>query len=678
MNFLSPLYLLGLICLVIPIAIHLYFKRRSKRVAFPTLRFLKLSQKQKTPGLKLRRILLLVARTLALFAFILGFAKPQCDEEQRHIGSNKPTTYVVLIDNSLSMGTREWWTEARSQLESRIGSMNSWDEVILLESTKPVGNNTLTLPVSPTDAIPLLSQLGPQSFNGDLQAAIFRAGQLLKKSNLSEQHLIIVSDFVSDSLPTLPSNEHTISFIKASGDDSKPNVAMTSLDVKVEDFQTGRVNISITIENFSNESIEDIELIVELDTVTIIESRVSLTENESKTLNFNHQGANFEDTLNARIDHDTDSNKLDNVRFYALKELKRKNVLIINGAPSVVAENDETFFLRRALDTSQTTPARYSVVSPKGASTIVYDEYDIVVIANTVKLSADESNRLKEFVSAGGGLLITLGSNLEPDRFNALFKDLSPRQLRGTKSRTSDELSSKPSDWNLEITQSEHPTVVGLTENEQLNQVQISTIGLVEPNALGTSDTILSLKNATPLLMERRIGKGRVLLWSTSMDIDWTDLPLRPAFVPLFDQMIRYLSHEQSLRSGSGLLAGATLDDLITNTSDIDKLKVTTPSGAVTTVNGKDASKLVLDASGIYTIETPTRIYPRAINPDISDSNLRPRTIQEVRDHFGKDSAPESIQNARPNWEPFFVLLVTMLLIESLLTLPRLSQPSKE
>ena len=64
---------------------------------------------------------------------------------------------------------------------------------------------------------------------------------------------------------------------------------------------------------------------------------------------------------------------------------------------------------------------------------------------------------------------------------------------------------------------------------------------------------IVRLTDQTPLLMEKQIGEGHVLLFASGLDNLTNDLPVRPAFVPFVDRTARYLSGSDSI-SGSRLV----------------------------------------------------------------------------------------------------------------------------
>src|ERR1043165_9872157 len=101
--FLHPLYLLGLAAASLPILIHLLNRRRLKRIQFPAVRFILLSQKRISRSYRLRHWLLLALRTLAVVFLALLLANPIFQTGAGLFAGGGPVSLVILLDNSLSM-----------------------------------------------------------------------------------------------------------------------------------------------------------------------------------------------------------------------------------------------------------------------------------------------------------------------------------------------------------------------------------------------------------------------------------------------------------------------------------------------------------------------------------------------------------------------------------------------
>ncbi len=105
MTFLRPLFLLGTLFVSVPIVIHLWFRKRLKRIPFPTLRFLRTTEARRFGWLKLRDWLILVMRCLFVIFLFLGLARPQLRKSA--LGMGRLASVCVIIDDSYSMAYGE-------------------------------------------------------------------------------------------------------------------------------------------------------------------------------------------------------------------------------------------------------------------------------------------------------------------------------------------------------------------------------------------------------------------------------------------------------------------------------------------------------------------------------------------------------------------------------------------
>src|SRR5688500_431840 len=102
MNFANPTFLFALAALAIPILIHLFNFRKFKRVMFTNVRFLKEVRHDTKARNKLKNLLILACRLLAIFFLVMAFAQPYIPQENATV--NKGTKAVsIWVDNSFSM-----------------------------------------------------------------------------------------------------------------------------------------------------------------------------------------------------------------------------------------------------------------------------------------------------------------------------------------------------------------------------------------------------------------------------------------------------------------------------------------------------------------------------------------------------------------------------------------------
>ena len=136
-------------------------------------------------------------------------------------------------------------------------------------------------------------------------------------------------------------------------------------------------------------------------------------------------------------------------------------------------------------------------------------------------------------------------------------------------------------------------------------------------------DVPLRLGNGDPLLLEHALGAGRVLLFASTIDNVWNDLPISPLFVPFAVETARYLTGMEASR-GRALL-GSVLE-LSRRRSSGGMVQVFDPQGnrALTLSEAVARDDLILDQVGFYEVRRAERSELLAVNPDPLESNLRP------------------------------------------------------
>ena len=100
MNFLYPQFLYGLLALSIPVIVHLFNFRRTKRIQFSNNLFLKNIKEVSTAKRKLKHYLTLAARLLLVLFLVLAFAQPFIPGIKESL---KNDLVYIYLDNSYSM-----------------------------------------------------------------------------------------------------------------------------------------------------------------------------------------------------------------------------------------------------------------------------------------------------------------------------------------------------------------------------------------------------------------------------------------------------------------------------------------------------------------------------------------------------------------------------------------------
>ncbi len=134
-SFLNSFILPALAAIAIPIIIHFFNRRKTKKIQFSSLRFLKMLENQRIRQVRLLQILLILIRTLFILLIVLTFARPALKSTFMESGSAR-TTAVIILDDSYSMhafnGSISMFQAAKDQIDAILNTFNTDDRVFII------------------------------------------------------------------------------------------------------------------------------------------------------------------------------------------------------------------------------------------------------------------------------------------------------------------------------------------------------------------------------------------------------------------------------------------------------------------------------------------------------------------------------------------------------------------
>jgi von Willebrand factor type A domain/Aerotolerance regulator N-terminal/Putative glutamine amidotransferase len=328
---------------------------------------------------------------------------------------------------------------------------------------------------------------------------------------------------------------------------------------------------------------------------------------------------------------------IDSRRYFALEVLESVKVLAVNGSPSQVPVQDELFFLRFGLTVSpegQKSSIELEEIALANVAEKITDldrfraEFPLVILANVEALPDAALEKLEEYTARGGSLLFLLGDRVNAGHYNDNLASAT-RRLGGLLPGKLIKIDTTAGDAREAFTVSsaayDHPALSAFADPKfaSLNAINFKSLWRVEADP---SAVLMRANNDAPLLCERNYGKGRVMLFASSCHRNWTNLPLKPAFLPFTHRLVSYLA----LQAGSQE-AFATTGDVVTlfPTAPVGTpVLVKRPTGQTETP-GNDAQTGELtfaraDQPGVYSLVTPEQkeVGLFAVNLDSYESDL--------------------------------------------------------
>ncbi len=595
------LFAAGASAVALPILIHLLARRRFRRVRWAALDFLLEAHRKNIRRVRMEQLILLLLRCLAVLLIALIISRPFVRPQgwAAVFGGQKRSERILLIDDSYSMGYEEpdgtWFETGKKNL---IGLIN-WvhqnapsDAVTVLCTSDPL--NPLASGISLNEAtvqelISRVEALQPSQERANFAQSFAAIKSLLDENpDVLEAKLFVLSDFQradwepasqprdrgpdSPFFPLIQGDGadrtlHTI--LVGCGGDGAANVSIARITADAGPIVAGiPAEVTALVTNQSSTTSESLDIQidigptrVETQTTSAIEAGQDAPVACSLVLpNAGHEYLRFE--------LPPDGLPLDNARYAAVKVDESVSVLIVNGEPSTESYQDETDLLEAALRPHGPVFSgnTVQVIDETELFNTDLSSFHLVIVANVYRIARPAVERLEEFVASGGGLLLFLGDQVDPTAYNeTLFargEGLLPLPLG--------ELARLQSPCSLAGGDFDHPviSVFGGRDNPFLRGIGFGSfygLGSVDPTLAPTdpNDTpsgrrslppsvLLRLSGAdqSPLLVEQRFGSGRVILATSSCDLEWNDWAKDPSYVVTMLELARYLARRPTHITG--------------------------------------------------------------------------------------------------------------------------------
>lgn len=703
MGFLAPLMLAGLAALAVPIGIHLIGRRRAKIVKFAALDFLLATKRRTARRLRLRERLLLIVRVVACAAVVLALAKPftSCERKGPQV-SRGPQAVVLVIDDSFASGYlidgKPWLTRATGEARKILQQLGPEAEVAIVRTAEGADHPTeLT-----RDHLRLRDQLlalEPSARPADTTRALSRAAQLLAASSHTRKTVYMISLAARTGLrpDDPPWGKDGPLFVAIDLRPQKlPNVAVTSLRVDAEPGAGSRgVAFDAEVANFSDAPAK-LELSLSIADRVVARGELDLAANEKRSKRFLASLPPGARAADASVSITGDALPVDDRRWVRASLRDEVRVLLVDGDARTVRHDDELFYVEAALrpgdrEDSGTqvraiTAEELSGIDAKAKGTagaIDLESFDVIVLANVPALSAERVGAIERWVKNGGGILVAPGDQVDPAAYDRTMLPLLPQSLRdpidttwGAQAEDRDARALHLVKW-----EADHPIFAPFSKAApELADAKFFKISLLGPTTSTADRKVLArFTNGAAALVEASIGSGRTILYTSTLDRDWNDLPIHPGFLPLMQQAMRHLARKHASFGETTHLVGSSV---VLPSGDLQKLEVRGPDnlGAVfggDRIAGRSSVRFGrTDHPGIYKVigtDQTGATHERdelgfVVNLDPHGSDLTPATAAELpASGTGSANAPADDSRRIELWHALAAALLLLLLVEGIL-----------
>jgi hypothetical protein len=532
MSFLYPAFLIGSLAIALPIILHLLRRDVAPEVPFTAVRLLRRSPIERPARRRLRELLLLIARVLALLLLAAAFARPYIQ------GATPANLRVVAIDRSYSMTGGDRFARAIEAARAAIDGAASGERVALVAFDDRA--DVLAQPGGAGDARAALASVR-SGFGATRYGPVF--AKALELAAGARGHIVVVSD------------------LQRSGWDGQPPARLPAgWQLDVQDVGGVASNLAVTAVDIERDRVvatirgngsspRNGAVRATLDGREVAQSAFTIAANGTVRAPIAWRAPN-KGVLAVTID-DPDGFQADNTRYVALESQGAIKVLVVTSAGqsgaylaralgTTAGENDTP----NAVDADVTTGARVAEMPPDQLAS-----YPVVALLSTRGVERRVRDALMARVQQGTGLLLAAGPDLDSDVIAGLTEwkpafTIRPDDGLAASNRV-------PECQGGKVTGCEQPLTLAVTDLRHpvfrpfgalmanLGQVRFERSWRVSADGW----TVMArFSNGTPALMERPLDQGRVLLFASDLDRRWNDFPLHPAFVPFAVEAVKHLA----------------------------------------------------------------------------------------------------------------------------------------
>ena len=615
MGFLAPWFLAGLAALGVPVFVHLLRKHVTTPRPVSSLMFFERGTQSSTRHRRLRYLLLFALRLALILLVVVAFANPF----RRRSANTNGSLQLLVLDNSFSMRAGTRFADAKRQaLEVLVSKPRSQRAQVVA-----FGGQVQLLTDPTQDSNQLKTALGSIEI-GDGHASfadLARSVSALSESTPGPIELHLFSDIQRTAMPdnfteaVLPATVK-LTLHPVYRDATSPNWTIDSVSAPTEltdpkDPTKSRIKAVIT--GFATpEADKTVSLAV--NGRPVASKTIKVPENSRVPIEFAPIEVDYGfNRCEIRIEGN-DSLAADNTARFVIRRIDPQRVLFVHPA----ADQRSPVYFGAALNAA--TGGAFVLQPTVAEQTTDLDpaKFTFTVLSDATNLPSIFEHALEQYVAKGGNVLIALGLDAERHPHIPLWSG-SPQRSRNSGSGAA---MIGQVDFTYPALEQDKPG----RDNGGWAAAKVFYAASVD--SAGTR-IAARLNDGSPLLLDKQIGEGHVLLFTSGLDNLTNDLPLHPVFVAFVDKATRYLS-------GSAQLSGSRIVDsfvqLRSSSATSEKttsVEVVDPEGRrpLSLTDARTIQTFRLARAGFYQIRFANgRDAVIGVNPDRKESDLTPIT----------------------------------------------------
>lgn len=523
MLFTNPYFLFGLFAIAIPIVIHLFNFRRFKKIYFSDTSFLEELKVQTQKYSRLKHLLILLLRILAITAMVFAFAQPFIPIAGTQNTIKAKNAVSIFIDNSFSMQSvtdqNRLLDIAKNKAKEIISAYSNSDEFQLLTHDFEGKHQHLC---SKDEFLKLIDEVEITASVRKLPEIIKRQQDALSLSPQANKISYIISDFQKSisNFESIKSDSNFTAFLIPLIPQKTNNIFIDSCWFDSPVLQINKtVKLNVKIINSSETAFDKVPVKLMINGKQRAVASIDIKEKEEQILKLSYTIT--ESGIQSGIIEITDYPIIyDDKYFFSYNVAVNIPILIING-------NEENQYLNKLYKLDSV----FSVnnFNDKNIDFSIFNNQDFIILNNLKTISSGLSQELKRFADNGGSIAIFPASEIDFDSYKFLSTTLNI-DIYEQKDST---------DTKVEELNMQHPVYRDVFEKlpENIDLPSVFSFYSFNKNQLSRKEYLLKLLNGKDFLTSSISGKGIVYQSSVPLETNWSNFPRHAIFVPTLFNM---------------------------------------------------------------------------------------------------------------------------------------------
>ncbi len=515
MSFVYPAFLWALTALAIPLIIHLFNFRRFRTVYFTNVRFLKNIQEETATRNRLKHLLILIARLLAIAGLIFAFAQPFIPSKAKQEKLSRHAV-GIYVDNSFSMeathNDEQLLDVAKRKAEEIVNGYTVDDQFQLLTNDFEAKHQRL---LSKEEILQMITEIQLSPVVQQMNEVFKRQQDILNRSADANKLVYFLSDFQKNAMDLQSDSTFQINLVRIESSKQR-NIAIDSIwFISPVQMLNEQLQLCILVKNYSDDEVKNVPVTLKLNgqIKSLTDVTIDGHSEAIDTLSFIVQDAGWQNGELSITDYPV---SFDDNFYFSYEPVSKIPVLCING-------NSPNQFINSVFGNNPL----FELVN-FSANQIQFSElgkFSLIILNEVQQISGGLAQAVTEQISKGVNVVFIPSAEMDINSVNTFLSSFNAGNYS--------ELFNQKR--NVTSVNMNHPLFAEVFEKIPKNLAMPSATKSFMINSFSNSieEQVLTFADGKPMIATYPAGKGNILLFASPLAKEFTDLPVQGGYFVL-------------------------------------------------------------------------------------------------------------------------------------------------